>query len=96
MEDRRARVARSMRALTSVIITRKILDPALDSHNVTIFYLAAGKRRMDAKPRELVVLATLALLCALFAWTGGHPVWGPVFSALGVVAVLSAALTHWR
>jgi hypothetical protein len=58
MEDRRARVARSMRALTSVIITRKILDPALDSHNVTIFYLAAGKRRMDAKPRELVVLAT--------------------------------------
>ncbi len=51
---------------------------------------------MDAKPRELVVLAALALLCALFAWTSGHLVWGAVFFALGAGAVLGAALTHWR
>jgi hypothetical protein len=58
--------------------------------------LCNREREWDAKTRELVLLAALALICALFAWSGGHPGWGPVFSALGVVAVLSAALTHWR
>jgi hypothetical protein len=37
---------------------------------------------MDAKTRELVLLAALVLICALFAWTGGHLVWGAVFFAL--------------
>jgi hypothetical protein len=52
---------------------------------------------MDAnRTRDLVLIAALSLLCALFAWTGGHLVWGAVFFALGVGAVLGAALMHWR
>jgi hypothetical protein len=51
---------------------------------------------MDAKTQELVLLATLSLLCALFAWSGGRLVWGSVFFGLGVAAVLGAAQKHWR
>jgi hypothetical protein len=51
---------------------------------------------MDTKTHNLALLAALALLCALLAWTGGHLVWGAVFFALGAGAVLGAALTHWR
>jgi hypothetical protein len=51
---------------------------------------------MDAKTRDLVVLAALALICALFAWSGGHLVWASIFYALGAGAVLGAAVRHWR
>jgi hypothetical protein len=51
---------------------------------------------MDAKTRDLFLLAALALICAFFAWSGGHIVWGSVFFALGLVALLVAAQRHWR
>jgi hypothetical protein len=47
---------------------------------------------MNAKiTRGLVLLAALALLCATIAWAVDHAVFGSVFAALGVVAVLGAA-----
>jgi hypothetical protein len=46
---------------------------------------------MDAKTRDLALLAALSLFCAAFAWTRGHLVLGSVFFALGTVAVLGEA-----
>jgi hypothetical protein len=50
---------------------------------------------MDAKTRDLALLATLSLFCAGFAWSWGHPVSGSVLFALGVVAIGSAAYRYW-
>jgi hypothetical protein len=46
---------------------------------------------MDAKTRELALLAVLSLFCAGFAWILDHLVLGSVFFALGLAAVLGAA-----
>jgi hypothetical protein len=43
---------------------------------------------MDAKTRDLVLLAALSLFCAIFAWAGERDVVGSVFFALGAVAIL--------
>ena len=51
---------------------------------------------MDAKTRDLTLLATLSLFCAVFAWAGDRDVLGSVFFALGVVAVLGAAYRQRR
>jgi hypothetical protein len=50
---------------------------------------------MDAKAQELALLAGLSLFGAGVAWSWGHPVLGSVFLALGVVAALALAKTHW-
>jgi hypothetical protein len=51
---------------------------------------------MDAKTRDLALLATLSLFCTGFAWSWGHVILGSVFFALGVVAVLGIAQRqHW-
>jgi hypothetical protein len=41
---------------------------------------------MDAKTRNLALLAALSLFCAGVAWILGHLVLGSVLFALGVVA----------
>jgi hypothetical protein len=51
---------------------------------------------MDAKTRNLALLAALSLFLAGFAWAGDCGVFGSVFSALGTVAVLGAAETQRR
>jgi hypothetical protein len=51
---------------------------------------------MDAKSRELVLLATLSLFCAVLAWAGDRYVLGSVFFALGVVGILGAAYRQRR
>jgi hypothetical protein len=51
---------------------------------------------MDAKTRDLALLAVLSLFCAGFAWSSGHFVLGSVFFALGVVAALGMAERYWR
>jgi hypothetical protein len=50
---------------------------------------------MDAKTRNLALLAALSLFGAGFAWTWGYIVLGSVFFALGVVAILGLATDHW-
>src|SRR5215510_5450462 len=40
---------------------------------------------MDAKTRDLALLALLSLFCAISAWAGDRDVFGSVFFALGVV-----------
>jgi hypothetical protein len=51
---------------------------------------------MDAKIRDVVLLAALSLFCASFAWAGDRDVFGSAFFALGVVAVLGIAQRHRR
>jgi hypothetical protein len=51
---------------------------------------------MDAKTRDLALLATLSLFCAGFAWSLGHFILGSVFFVLGVVAVLGIGERYWR
>jgi hypothetical protein len=52
---------------------------------------------MDAKTiRALVWLAALSLFCATTAWAVDHAVFGSVFAALGIVAVLGAAAPRPR
>ena len=51
---------------------------------------------MDAKTRNLALLAALSLFCAIFAWAGDRDIFGSVFFALGVVAVVGAAYTQPR
>jgi hypothetical protein len=51
---------------------------------------------MDAKTRDLALLASLSLLCAIFAWAGDRDVVGSVFFALGTVAILGAAYGQRR
>jgi hypothetical protein len=51
---------------------------------------------MDAKPRDLALLAALSLFCAGVAWISGHFVLGWAFFALGAVAALGIAERYWR
>jgi hypothetical protein len=51
---------------------------------------------MDAKTRDLALLAALSLFCGGFAWSWGHFILGSVFFVLGVVAVLDIAERYWR
>ena len=46
---------------------------------------------MDAKTRDLVLLAALSLFCATVAWSADYAVFASVFVALTAVAVLRAA-----
>ena len=46
---------------------------------------------MDAKTRDVALLAALSLFCGGFAWSSGHFILGSVFFALGVVAALEIA-----
>ena len=50
---------------------------------------------MDAKMRDLVLIAVLSLFCAGFAWILGYVILGSIFFALGVVAALGLAKNHW-
>jgi hypothetical protein len=51
---------------------------------------------MDAKTRDLALLALVSLFCAIFAWAGDRDVFGSVFFALGVVAMVGAAYGRRR
>jgi len=51
---------------------------------------------MDAKSRDLALLALVSLFCAIFAWAGHRDVFGSVFFALGVVAMVGAAYGRRR
>ncbi len=50
---------------------------------------------MDAKTRDLALLAGLSLFCAGVAWISGNFVLGWVFIAFGAVAALGKAERHW-
>jgi hypothetical protein len=50
---------------------------------------------MDAKTRNLALLAALSLFCAGFAWILDYVVLGAVLFVLGVAAGLGAAYRHW-
>jgi hypothetical protein len=50
---------------------------------------------MDAKTRNLALLASLSLFLAGVAWVEDHAVFGSVFFALGVVAIGGAAHRYW-
>jgi hypothetical protein len=49
---------------------------------------------MDAKTRDLALLAALSLFCAGIAWIMDHAVFGSAFFALGVVGIFGAADRH--
>jgi hypothetical protein len=51
---------------------------------------------MDATSRDLALLAFLSLFCAISAWPGERDIFGSVFFALGVVAVVGAAYKQRR
>jgi hypothetical protein len=51
---------------------------------------------MDAKTRDLALLAALSLLCAGFAWISGYLVLGSVFFVLGGFAALEIAWDYWH
>jgi hypothetical protein len=51
---------------------------------------------MDAKTRDLALLAALSLFCTGIAWIWGHVILGSVFFALGGVAALGIAQKHWH
>jgi hypothetical protein len=51
---------------------------------------------MDARTRDLALLGFLSLFCAISAWAGDRDVFGSVFFALGLVAVVGAAYTQPR
>jgi hypothetical protein len=52
---------------------------------------------MDAKTRDLALLAALSLLCATLAWFADHAIFASIFVALTAIAVLhAAALPHRR
>jgi len=51
---------------------------------------------MDAKTRNLTLLAGLSLFCAGVAWISDHFVLGSVFCAFGAVAAYAIAERHWR
>jgi hypothetical protein len=46
---------------------------------------------MDAKTRNLALLAALSLFCAGVAFLSDHIVWGLVFFVLGAAAALEIA-----
>ena len=51
---------------------------------------------MDAKTRDLALLAALSLFCTGVAWIWDYVILGSVFFALGGVAALGLAENHWR
>jgi len=51
---------------------------------------------MDAKARDLVLFAAQSLFCAGIAWTMDQAVFGSVFFALGVVAMVGATYGQRR
>jgi hypothetical protein len=51
---------------------------------------------MDAKTRDLALLAAASFFCAGAAWIADHVVFGSVFFVLGVVAILDIAWEQWR
>jgi hypothetical protein len=50
---------------------------------------------MDAKTRDLALLASLSLFCAGVAWILDYFVLGCVFFALGAAAAVGIAERHW-
>jgi hypothetical protein len=48
---------------------------------------------MDAKARDLALLAVLSLFCAMATWAGDRDILGSAFFALGLVAIWGAART---
>jgi hypothetical protein len=50
---------------------------------------------MDAKTRDLALLAAPSLFCAGFAWSWDHFILGSVFLVLGLVAVVGIAERRW-
>ena len=56
--------------------------------------LSNRERDMDAKTRDLALLAALSFFCTGIAWIWGDV--GSVFFALGGVAALGLAENHWR
>ena len=55
-----------------------------------------SRAEMDAKTRELVLLAALALFCASVAWSEDHAIFAVVFAALSAVAAFNAAAPRPR
>jgi hypothetical protein len=51
---------------------------------------------MDAKTRDLALLAALSFICTGVAWIWGYVILGSVFFALGGVAAIGLAENHWR
>jgi len=51
---------------------------------------------MDAKTRDLALVGFLSLFCAVSAWAWDRDVFGSVFFALGVVAIVGAAYRQPR
>jgi hypothetical protein len=51
---------------------------------------------MDAKARDLALLGFLSLFCAVSARAGNRDLFGLVFFALGVVAIVGAAYRQPR
>jgi hypothetical protein len=51
---------------------------------------------MDDKIRDLALLAAASLFCAALALTEGRLVFGSVFSAFGIAAILAAGEKHGR
>jgi len=51
---------------------------------------------MNAKTRDLALLASLSLFCAGVAWISDHFVLDSVFFAFGAVAAYAIAERHWR
>jgi hypothetical protein len=51
---------------------------------------------MDAKTRNLFLLAALSLFCTGFAWSWDYVILGSVFFALGGVAALGIVQEYWR
>jgi hypothetical protein len=51
---------------------------------------------MDAKTRDLALLAALSLFCTGFTWSWGYVILGSVFFTLGAVAAIGIAERHWR
>jgi len=50
---------------------------------------------MNAKTRDLVLLAALSLFCAIIALAWDREVWGSAFLSLGVVAFFGLAREHY-
>jgi hypothetical protein len=51
---------------------------------------------MDAKALDLALLASLSVLCAIFAWQSDRDVVGSLFFALGAVAMIGAGYSQQR
>jgi hypothetical protein len=48
---------------------------------------------MDAKARDLTLLAALSLFCAMVTWAGDRDILGSAFFALGLVAICRSSAT---